>query len=98
MKKSVQEFGPSPTASTSGVYTDLHLRPVAGLRWRWISKPVAMSSVIESYSPPICRSAEIRTALDVPTNIGAPYRLPARWIRAWKRNCCDSAALVTKVS
>lgn len=72
VKKSVQAFGPSPTASTSGVYTERHLRPVAGLRWRCISNPVAMSSVIESYSPPICRSALMRTALEVPTNIGAP--------------------------
>lgn len=57
MKKSVQALGPSPTASTSGVYTDRHLLPVAGFFARWISNPVAMSSVIESYSPPICFSA-----------------------------------------
>lgn len=72
VKKSVQAVGPSPTASTSGVYTERHLLPVAGFLARCISKPVAMSSVIESYSPPICLSAEIRTALLVPTNMGEP--------------------------
>jgi hypothetical protein len=31
-----------------------------------------MSSVIESYRPPICFSALMRTAFEVPTNIGEP--------------------------
>ena len=57
-----------------------------------------MSSVIESWNPPIWRSADSRSALLVPTSIGVRERLPARCSSEWNRNCCDSAARTTKPS
>ena len=80
------------------MYTDRQLRPVCGSFREWNDSDVARSSVIESRRPPISRSAEIRTALLVPTSIGQPKKLPIRWIRPWNTNCWDSAPLVTKLS
>ena len=71
---------------------------VSGLRVVWKITLVAMSSVIESWKPPIWRSALTRSALLVPTSIGVRDPLPARWSSEWKRNCCDSADRTTKPS
>ncbi len=69
---------------------------MAALRLLCMTRLVAMSSVIESWYPPIALSALTRNALLVPTSIGVRERLPARWSREWNRNCCDSAERATK--
>ena len=85
MKKSVQLAGPSPTATTSGVYTDVQGRPVAGFAAPCTANDVAMSSVIESWKPPTAHHAATRYAWFVPTNMPHASWFAARWITDWNR-------------
>lgn len=59
---------------------------------------VAASSVIESANPSMSRSAEIRTALLVPTNIAEVDAFPARCSTPCNRYCWLSARQVIRLS